>query len=202
MTFTPLLLLLATFVLVSTRVSSCNKEELFLGKAPSATPPPPVSPPKATPPPPVSPPKATPPPSPVSPPKSTPPPAVSPPTSKPSPPISPPKATPPSPVSPPKTTPPPAVNPPKNTPPPPVSPPKTTPPTMSPPPPPVRTKKDCLPLCGQRCKLHSRKNLCVRACVTCCDRCKCVPPGTYGNKELCGKCYTDMTTRNNKPKCP
>ncbi|KAJ9683490.1 hypothetical protein PVL29_019179 [Vitis rotundifolia] len=60
----------------------------------------------------------------------------------------------------------------------------------------------CIPLCDQRCKAHSRKNICVRACMTCCDRCKCVPPGTYGNREKCGKCYTDMTTHGNKPKCP
>ncbi|XP_044506883.1 gibberellin-regulated protein 14-like isoform X2 [Mangifera indica] len=169
MTFRPQLLLLATFLLVSTTVSATanNEEELLFGKA---TAPPLVKAPTATPPPPVSPPKATPPPPP--------------------------------PVNPPQTTPPPPVSPPKITPPPPVSPPKPTPPTVSPPLPPVRSKKDCLPICGGRCKLHSRKNLCVRACVTCCDRCKCVPPGTYGNRELCGKCYTDMTTRNNKPKCP
>ncbi|KAJ0098519.1 hypothetical protein Patl1_21933 [Pistacia atlantica] len=173
-------------------VSSSNEDEFLVGKvkAHTATPPPLVKPPKTTP-------------TPVSPHKSTPPPSVSPPKSTPPPLVSPPKATPPSPVSPPKTTPPPPVSPLKTTPPPPpVSPPKTIPPTVSLPLPPATTKKDCLPLCGERCKLHSRKNLCVRACVTCCDRCKCVPPGTYGNRELCGRCYTDMTTRNKKPKCP
>ncbi|KAE8668608.1 Gibberellin-regulated protein 9 [Hibiscus syriacus] len=84
------------------------------------------------------------------------------------------------------------------------APPTTTPPYKppSPPLPPVKTRKDCIPLCGERCKLHSRTNLCMRACITCCDRCKCVPPGTYGNREMCGKCYTDMKTHNNKPKCP
>ncbi|MBA0733217.1 hypothetical protein Gogos_017253, partial [Gossypium gossypioides] len=88
---------------------------------------------------------------------------------------------------------------------PPVKPPTTPAPPYkppSPPLPPVRTKKDCIPLCGQRCKLHSRTNLCLRACMTCCDRCKCVPPGTYGNREMCGKCYTDMRTHRNKHKCP
>ncbi|GAB2276577.1 hypothetical protein Dimus_011296 [Dionaea muscipula] len=67
--------------------------------------------------------------------------------------------------------------------------------------PPVK-KEECAPLCEQRCILQSRKKLCVRACSTCCARCKCVPPGTYGNRELCGKCYTDMTTHGNRIKCP
>ncbi|CBI15083.3 hypothetical protein VitviT2T_026311 [Vitis vinifera] len=61
---------------------------------------------------------------------------------------------------------------------------------------------DCGGLCKDRCSLHSRPNVCVRACGTCCVRCKCVPPGTSGNRELCGKCYTDMTTHGNKTKCP
>ncbi|KAF5457221.1 hypothetical protein F2P56_021337 [Juglans regia] len=69
-------------------------------------------------------------------------------------------------------------------------------------PPAVRSKKDCIPLCDQRCQLHSRKRICMRACMTCCDRCKCVPPGTFGNREKCGKCYTDMTTHGNRYKCP
>ncbi|KAJ9140365.1 hypothetical protein P3X46_031021 [Hevea brasiliensis] len=61
---------------------------------------------------------------------------------------------------------------------------------------------DCGGLCKQRCSLHSRPNLCNRACGTCCVRCKCVPPGTSGNREVCGKCYTEMTTHGNKTKCP
>ncbi|KAF5957432.1 snakin-2-like [Camellia sinensis] len=61
---------------------------------------------------------------------------------------------------------------------------------------------DCGGLCKQRCSLHSRPNVCTRACGTCCVRCKCVPPGTSGNREMCGKCYTDMTTHGNKTKCP
>ncbi|GMY24871.1 snakin-2-like, partial [Fagus crenata] len=60
----------------------------------------------------------------------------------------------------------------------------------------------CGGLCKQRCSLHSRPNLCNRACGTCCVRCKCVPPGTAGNRELCGACYTEMTTHGNKTKCP
>ncbi|KAG5604379.1 hypothetical protein H5410_025871 [Solanum commersonii] len=61
---------------------------------------------------------------------------------------------------------------------------------------------DCGGLCKVRCSRHSRPNLCSRACGTCCMRCKCVPPGTFGNREICGKCYTDMTTHGNKTKCP
>ncbi|KAF9671536.1 hypothetical protein SADUNF_Sadunf12G0057700 [Salix dunnii] len=61
---------------------------------------------------------------------------------------------------------------------------------------------DCGGLCKQRCSLHSRPNLCNRACGTCCVRCKCVPPGTSGNREVCGTCYTDMTTHGNRTKCP
>ncbi|KAK1423037.1 hypothetical protein QVD17_18330 [Tagetes erecta] len=61
---------------------------------------------------------------------------------------------------------------------------------------------DCGGLCAIRCGKHSRPNVCTRACGTCCQRCKCVPPGTHGNREMCGTCYTDMLTHGNKPKCP
>lgn len=55
---------------------------------------------------------------------------------------------------------------------------------------------DCGGLRSSRCSVHLRPNLCNRACGTCCVRCKCVPPGTSGNRELCGACYTDMTTHD------
>ncbi|KAL3813768.1 hypothetical protein ACJIZ3_015036 [Penstemon smallii] len=67
---------------------------------------------------------------------------------------------------------------------------------------PPRNILECFRPCLVRCKFDSRKNVCLWNCLTCCDRCKCVPPGQYGNKEKCGKCYTDMTTRNGRPKCP
>ncbi|KAK6795259.1 hypothetical protein RDI58_008712 [Solanum bulbocastanum] len=73
-------------------------------------------------------------------------------------------------------------------------------PAPAPPPPP--SPLDCGGLCKYRCSLHSRPNVCFRACGTCCVRCKCVPPGTFGNREMCGKCYTEMTTHDNKTKCP
>ncbi|KAH6801051.1 Gibberellin-regulated family protein [Perilla frutescens var. hirtella] len=80
---------------------------------------------------------------------------------------------------------------------------KAVPPPPAPPPPaPPRNIQECIPLCVVRCKNHSRKNICLRACLTCCGRCKCVPPGQYGNKEKCGKCYAGMTTRGGKLKCP
>ncbi|XP_073010870.1 gibberellin-regulated protein 3-like [Typha latifolia] len=61
---------------------------------------------------------------------------------------------------------------------------------------------DCPGRCGERCSKHSRPNVCMRACGTCCYRCKCVPPGTSGNRHVCGACYTTMTTHGNRSKCP
>ncbi|KAL3820146.1 hypothetical protein ACJIZ3_006051 [Penstemon smallii] len=39
------------------------------------------------------------------------------------------------------------------------------------------------------------------ACGTCCARCNCVPPGTYGNFETC-PCYASLTTHGGRKKCP
>ncbi|KAK1269690.1 Gibberellin-regulated protein 1 [Acorus gramineus] len=60
---------------------------------------------------------------------------------------------------------------------------------------------DCSAECTRRCSLASRKKICLRACGTCCNRCGCVPPGTYGNKEVC-PCYARMTTHGGALKCP
>ncbi|OAY76823.1 snakin-2-like [Ananas comosus] len=60
---------------------------------------------------------------------------------------------------------------------------------------------DCGGACAERCKESSRPNLCKRACGTCCRRCSCVPPGTYGNYEVC-PCYAAITTRGGRKKCP
>ncbi|KAG6713262.1 hypothetical protein I3842_05G143500 [Carya illinoinensis] len=57
-------------------------------------------------------------------------------------------------------------------------------------------------LCNVRCSLHSRPKVCIRACGTSCARCKCVPPGLLQATDACGRCYTDMPTHHNKPKCP
>lgn len=60
---------------------------------------------------------------------------------------------------------------------------------------------DCKGRCAERCKLSGRPNLCHRACGTCCARCNCVPPGTYGNHDVC-PCYANMTTHGGRKKCP
>ncbi|GER30780.1 gibberellin-regulated family protein [Striga asiatica] len=60
---------------------------------------------------------------------------------------------------------------------------------------------NCRQACTRRCSKASRKKICHRACNTCCRRCNCVPPGTYGNKELC-PCYASLRTHGNRPKCP
>ncbi|KAK8955907.1 Gibberellin-regulated protein 14 [Platanthera guangdongensis] len=62
--------------------------------------------------------------------------------------------------------------------------------------------QECPAACKARCRLQSRQGLCNRVCMTCCKGCKCVPPGTAGNRELCGPCYTDWTTHGNRTKCP
>ncbi|CAN1228418.1 Gibberellin-regulated protein 6 [Linum perenne] len=38
-------------------------------------------------------------------------------------------------------------------------------------------------------------------CQKCCTKCLCVPPGTYGNKQVC-PCYNQWKTREGGPKCP
>ncbi|KAF8404217.1 hypothetical protein HHK36_009100 [Tetracentron sinense] len=62
-------------------------------------------------------------------------------------------------------------------------------------------KINCHYACSKRCRKASRKNVCTRACGTCCMRCHCVPPGTYGNKNAC-PCYARLKTHGHKPKCP
>ncbi|KAF5740860.1 gibberellin-regulated protein 1-like [Tripterygium wilfordii] len=62
-------------------------------------------------------------------------------------------------------------------------------------------KIDCGAACKARCRLSRRPNLCKRACGTCCARCNCVPPGTYGNQEACA-CYANLTTHGGRKKCP
>ncbi|KAI3927484.1 hypothetical protein MKW92_005167 [Papaver armeniacum] len=67
----------------------------------------------------------------------------------------------------------------------------------------IQTFQDTCPaLCVDRCAAHSRKNVCKRACETCCARCKCVPLGTSGNYGTCGKCYFEQKTHGGARKCP
>ncbi|XP_047149638.1 cypmaclein-like [Vigna umbellata] len=62
-------------------------------------------------------------------------------------------------------------------------------------------KINCKYECSRRCSKASKRKRCKRACKSCCHRCHCVPPGTYGNKDLC-PCYARLKTHGNKPKCP
>ncbi|XP_071712028.1 uncharacterized protein [Rutidosis leptorrhynchoides] len=169
------LFLLVSFLLVTTIFTS-NEQEAAYATSPAPTKPtlpsPEVKPPVAKTPTPTP---------PIAKPPTPTPPAVRPPTPK-------------SPVTKPPTPSPPAAKPPTPTPP------VYKPPTAAPPTPP-RNTKECYPLCVVRCKNHSRQNVCLRACVTCCDRCKCVPPGQYGNHHVC-PCYANMKTHGGRPKCP
>ncbi|XP_041004063.1 gibberellin-regulated protein 12-like [Juglans microcarpa x Juglans regia] len=59
----------------------------------------------------------------------------------------------------------------------------------------------CPRACNYRCsKTHHRKP-CLFFCNKCCQKCLCVPSGTYGNKEEC-PCYNNWKTKEGRPKCP
>ncbi|KAG6595002.1 Snakin-1, partial [Cucurbita argyrosperma subsp. sororia] len=45
------------------------------------------------------------------------------------------------------------------------------------------------------------KDRCLKYCGLCCQQCKCVPSGTYGNKSEC-PCYRDKLNSKGKSKCP
>ncbi|XP_054799468.1 peamaclein [Prosopis cineraria] len=59
----------------------------------------------------------------------------------------------------------------------------------------------CDSKCGQRCSKAGRQDRCLRFCGICCEKCNCVPSGTYGNKHEC-PCYRDLKNSKGKPKCP
>ncbi|KAL7119072.1 hypothetical protein ACP275_02G040400 [Erythranthe tilingii] len=59
----------------------------------------------------------------------------------------------------------------------------------------------CASSCDLRCARAGVKDRCLKYCGICCDKCKCVPSGTYGNKHQC-PCYRDMRSSKGKPKCP
>ncbi|KAK4749426.1 hypothetical protein SAY87_026875 [Trapa incisa] len=59
----------------------------------------------------------------------------------------------------------------------------------------------CDSKCGARCSNAGMKDRCLRYCTICCNQCKCVPSGTYGNKSEC-PCYRDMKNSKGKSKCP
>ncbi|GAB2287064.1 Protein gast1 [Dionaea muscipula] len=61
--------------------------------------------------------------------------------------------------------------------------------------------QECGPRCGMRCSATSFKKPCMFFCQKCCSACLCVPPGTYGNKQVC-PCYNNWKTKRGGPKCP
>ncbi|KMZ73432.1 Gibberellin-regulated protein 4 [Zostera marina] len=61
--------------------------------------------------------------------------------------------------------------------------------------------EQCPSECDRRCSQTHHQKPCLQYCNQCCDKCLCVPPGFYGNKELC-PCYNDWTTQEGGTKCP
>ncbi|KAL5565831.1 hypothetical protein UlMin_028995 [Ulmus minor] len=61
--------------------------------------------------------------------------------------------------------------------------------------------QECTPRCNNRCSATSHKKPCMFFCQKCCSKCLCVPPGTYGNKQVC-PCYNNWKTKQGGPKCP
>ncbi|KAK4766790.1 hypothetical protein SAY87_008432 [Trapa incisa] len=59
----------------------------------------------------------------------------------------------------------------------------------------------CDTKCETRCSNAGMKDRCLKYCGICCNLCKCVPSGTYGNKSEC-PCYRDMKNSKGKSKCP
>ncbi|KAK9273293.1 hypothetical protein L1049_018100 [Liquidambar formosana] len=66
-------------------------------------------------------------------------------------------------------------------------------------------------LAQENCQLLSNKDKATTKCMVspkaafvlkkCCAKCLCVPPGTYGNKQVC-PCYNNWKTKRGGPKCP
>ncbi|KAK2974509.1 hypothetical protein RJ640_018674 [Escallonia rubra] len=59
----------------------------------------------------------------------------------------------------------------------------------------------CAGKCKDRCSKAGVADRCLKYCGICCEQCKCVPSGTYGNKHEC-PCYRDKRSPKGKPKCP
>ncbi|KAF7850549.1 hypothetical protein BT93_L5300 [Corymbia citriodora subsp. variegata] len=55
--------------------------------------------------------------------------------------------------------------------------------------------------CQRRCGQTQYKKPCLFFCNKCCAKCLCVPPGYYGNKQVC-PCYNNWKTKRGSPKCP
>ncbi|XP_027906123.1 gibberellin-regulated protein 12-like [Vigna unguiculata] len=63
------------------------------------------------------------------------------------------------------------------------------------------TVQECPRACDYRCSKANARQACLFYCNLCCDKCLCVPSGTFGNKEEC-PCYNDWKNKEGKPKCP
>ncbi|XP_057516148.1 gibberellin-regulated protein 6-like [Amaranthus tricolor] len=59
----------------------------------------------------------------------------------------------------------------------------------------------CLGQCTRRCSKTQYHKPCMFFCQKCCRKCLCVPPGFYGNKQVC-PCYNNWKTKEGGPKCP
>ncbi|KAG6674517.1 hypothetical protein I3842_15G045600 [Carya illinoinensis] len=59
----------------------------------------------------------------------------------------------------------------------------------------------CDSKCAARCAKAGVHNRCLKYCGICCEKCQCVPSGTYGNKHEC-PCYRDLKNSKGKSKCP
>ncbi|KAL8217413.1 hypothetical protein R6Q57_020786 [Mikania cordata] len=59
----------------------------------------------------------------------------------------------------------------------------------------------CDTKCAIRCSKASLKDRCLKYCGICCEKCHCVPSGTYGHKDEC-PCYRDMKNSKGGSKCP
>ncbi|KAK1318360.1 Gibberellin-regulated protein 4 [Acorus calamus] len=55
--------------------------------------------------------------------------------------------------------------------------------------------------CTRRCSKTQYHKPCMFFCQKCCQKCLCVPPGFYGNKQVCA-CYNNWKTKRGGPKCP
>ncbi|KAJ0432978.1 putative gibberellin regulated protein [Helianthus debilis subsp. tardiflorus] len=59
----------------------------------------------------------------------------------------------------------------------------------------------CPGQCVRRCSKTQYHKPCMFFCQKCCAKCLCVPPGYYGNKQVC-PCYNNWKTKEGGPKCP
>ncbi|KAI3665874.1 hypothetical protein L6452_44509 [Arctium lappa] len=59
----------------------------------------------------------------------------------------------------------------------------------------------CPGQCIRRCSRTQYHKPCMFFCQKCCAKCLCVPPGYYGNKQVC-PCYNNWKTKEGGPKCP